>query len=69
MNTVNKVFNVYKGDSMVGTCSIEVTDFYAEHGYPEYDTKSDDYYIMSVIRDNYPKASSWIMADSPYAAK
>lgn len=55
-------FAISQSNGATGICMVEVSDFYANNGYPEFsDSKkvAEDYYIKDEIQRAYPSATSW----------
>lgn len=59
-------FIVYVGTDEAGSIKLRVTDHYARHGYPDYDSlnpseRNEDYAILAAMKEEFPKVSGYRM--------
>ena len=56
-------FRAYNGFELLGGCLVDVSDYYAQHGYPDYieGDACEDYAIRDEVRKFYPEANTWII--------
>lgn len=61
---INVLFNVYDDSKLLSILAVPVSEYYSEHGYPDYFSKEnndEDYKILSFIKSKFPSVTSFMV--------